>query len=86
MYSSYFVVKIPKKQTWFVLGIIRNSSHIAIERSLDKKTGEVEFFVAPGREEEFENLINSFSRFGLELLCERRENRLLREPLDRDQT
>ena len=72
---------IPKKQTWFVLGIIRNEENVAFERSIDKAKGILEFYVPTECEPQFIRIINILKNDGYITNITKQRNRLEYEPL-----
>ena len=63
-YSVYYQAYLESKMTWLVTGALRNESGWAFDRTLEPKSGLVEFLVAPNYEPEFLHLMEYFSQQG----------------------
>lgn len=81
IYCQYYQLTIPKKETWFVLGIIRNEDNIAIERSIDKIRGIIEFYVPIECEKHFLKIIRILKAKRHITDFTKKENRLKYESL-----
>lgn len=61
-YSSYYQAYVEKNFCWYVVAILKSFDHLAFDRTLDTPTNLFEFYVTPGKEQEFETLMNYFEK------------------------
>jgi hypothetical protein len=52
-YCVYYQADVTRHKCWFLVAVLRSFENIAFDRTLDKQSSVVEFFVAPDRELEF---------------------------------
>lgn len=76
-YSSYYQAYIEKNFCWYVVAILKSCDHLAFDRTLDTPTNLFEFYVTPGREQEFENLMRYFEKNHLVRDFKKLHNRLM---------
>lgn len=77
IYSSYYQAYVDKNFCWYVVAILKSFDHLAFDRTLDTPTNLFEFYVAPGREQEFENLMHYFEKNYLIRDLKKLPNRLM---------
>lgn len=78
-YCEYYQARVKRETTWFVVGCFRNEDHIAFERTLDKQSEILEFFVPKGQEFFFLDLMSYMKRKGYVLQLEKHANRMEQE-------
>ena len=79
IYSTYYQANVVRNQTWFFVAILRSFENMAFDRALDKQQGLFEFFVAPGLEQDFIELMNYFKGIDIVTNIKKLPNRLLEE-------
>ena len=65
LYCSYYQAQVQRELCWFFTAALRSYEHLAFDRTLDPVTSLFEFFVAPGREKQFLQIIDYFEKQGL---------------------
>lgn len=80
-YSLYFQATVVKELCWLVTSSLRFSEHIAFDRALNKEISLFEFFVAPGMEDVFLQIMGTLEKEGVVFNLVQLPNRLLTEPL-----
>jgi hypothetical protein len=76
-YSSYYQAYVEKNFCWYVVAILKSFDHLAFDRTLDTPTNLFEFYVSPGKEQEFETLMNHFAKNHLIREFKKLPNRLM---------
>lgn len=76
-YCEYYQAYLKIDKTWLVTGILRNEDHLVFDRTLDIKTGLMEFFVIKDYEDKFLSIMNYFVERGLVSDLRKLENRLM---------
>ena len=61
------------------MGIIKSEENLALVRTIDKKSGLLEYFVSPEQEKRFLNLMDYFIKEGIISELQEKENRLKTE-------
>ena len=64
-YSLYYQAQVDKTHTWQVTALLRSHEHVAFDRTLNKETGLIEFFVSPANEAIFLEVMHYFEHKGL---------------------
>jgi hypothetical protein len=57
---SYYQAYVVSRKCWFFVGILRSFEHLCFDRTLDVEKSIFEFFVPPGLEQPFEELMDYF--------------------------
>jgi len=60
--SAYYQAKIERERTWFFTATLRSFEHLCFDRTCDVEHGVFEFFVTPGRVDEFEFLMRWYAQ------------------------
>lgn len=76
MYCRYYLARLPRETTWFVVGLLKAESNLVFERATDQDPQLFEFFVPPDREQEFLSFMACLQRRGLVGTLEQVHNRL----------
>ena len=76
MYGAYYQAQGVKAKLWFVMGCIRNENDWAFARTYDKTASIMEFFVAPGYEDEFVSLLHHLKDSGYLISFTKKQNRI----------
>ena len=74
MYCHYYQAQIVKEKIWFVVGCLKAEDHLAFERAT-QQTPNFEFFVPPGKKNEFLRFINYMQQQGYVANLEEKPNR-----------
>ena len=77
MYCTYYQANVDRSKTWYVTAILKSFPNLAFDRTIEKTTGLFEFYVAPGMENDFLELMNYFIAEGIVTNLAERPNRLL---------
>ena len=59
-YCCYYQARIRKRDTWFLVAVLRSFEHMAFDRTLNKAEGIFEFFVPVAHEPVFLELMRYF--------------------------
>lgn len=76
MYCRYYLARLVKETTWFVVGLLKAESNLVFERATDEDPQLFEFFVPTDREREFLSFMECLRRRGLVVTLEQARNRL----------
>ena len=76
MYCRYYLARLVKETTWFVVGLLKAESNLVFERATDQDRQLFEFFVPADREQEFLSFMGCLQRRGLVVTFEQAHNRL----------
>ncbi len=76
IYSSYYQAWVNKKEMWFLVATLRSFEHLVFDRTLNKETGMVEFFVPHDLEIYFESLLVYYKNEGVIADFKKMDNRL----------
>jgi len=76
MYGSYYQAHGARNKIWFIMGCVRNEDNWAFGRTYDRENNILEFFVAPGNEANFVNLMTYLKDEGYLFSFEKKPNRL----------
>ncbi len=76
LFSSYYQAHIKREMCWFVTATLRSYEHLAFDRTLDPEASLFEFFVSPGSESCFLELMNYYQQEGLVSNVVKLHNRL----------
>ena len=77
MYCSYYLGKMLKDKTWFVVGCLRAENNLVFERALKDQPDIFEFFVSPDQEDDFVNFMQLLIKRGVVLSLTKEKNRFL---------
>lgn len=78
-YSFYFQANIKKELSWMLMSTLKYSEHVVFSRALDKATSLFEFFVAPGLEDVFLDIMHKLEQQGVVFNLQRLPNRYQEE-------
>ncbi len=76
MYCHYYLARLVKEKTWFIVGLLKAESNLVFERATDEDQQIFEFFVPMDREEEFLSFMDCLIRRKLVTNLEKKSNRL----------
>jgi hypothetical protein len=76
-YSAYYTAYIKKEACGLLVSILRSFEHLVFDRTLDKATSYFEFFVAPGEEKTFLEVMHYFEQEGIVQNLTKKQNRLM---------
>ena len=77
MYCEYYQAKAVKETIWFVHGCLRNEENLVFDRTLDKNSDCLEFFVTKEMESSFIDIMQFLQQQGYIIYFEKLTNRLL---------
>ena len=80
-YCIYYQAQINKQLTWFFVGCLKSSDHMAFDRTLDAEQGIFEFFVPIDMENQFVSFLHHFEQLGIVRNIQKKRNRLIDEPV-----
>lgn len=78
-YSLYYVAQVERSQCWFLTAVVRGTEYICFDRAIDKHESIFEFFVTPGLENVFIEVMEYLKKEAVILSYQKKENRLLHE-------
>lgn len=64
-YCLYYQADVQRSKCWFLVAILRSFENIAFDRTLDKQSSVVEFFVSQDRQIEFLELMQALAERGV---------------------
>lgn len=76
MYSTYYQAYVEKKECWFLTAILRSFEHLVFDRTVNKEKSIFEFFVTPGCERYFEEILDYLKHEKVIISYEKLPNRL----------
>lgn len=76
-YCAYYQGYVVREQTWFLVAVLRSYEHLAFDRTFDKEKSVFEFFVTPGLELFFVELLTRLQEMGIVLGFTKLPNRLI---------
>ena len=76
-YCSYYQAHVNRKQTWFLVALLRSHEHCAFDRTLNKEEDIFEFFVPPDLEPSFVELLTELRYQNIIFNFNKLPNRLL---------
>ena len=79
MYSKYYQSLVKKDKTWFLIGTLKSEENLVFVRTIDKKSGLLEYFVSLEQEIKFLNLMGFLTKKGIVSELQEKENRLKTE-------
>ncbi len=65
IYSAYYQAYVQKELCWVVTSTVRFPDHMSFDRCLDQEQSLFEFFVTPGLEDEFLQVMGSLEKAGI---------------------
>ena len=65
MYGLYYQAKVDPAKCWYFVAILRSFEHLAFDRTYDKQESIFEFFLPPGNEKTFLELMDYFQHEGI---------------------
>lgn len=73
----YYQARVQKKLCWMVTSTLRFSEHVVFDRCFDKKESIFEFFVAPGLEDVFLDIMHKLEKKDVISELQKMENRFV---------
>ncbi len=77
MYCIYYQAHVSKKETWYLVALLRSFEHLVFDRTYDKQANIFEFFVPANNERYFLELMKYFEQNGIISQLTKTSNRLL---------
>ena len=74
-YCAYYQALVDRQKTWFVVGVMRNEDHVAFERTLERQSEILEFFVPHDQEQAFLTLMEMLKKSGCVFSLKKQPNR-----------
>lgn len=75
----YYQAQVEKKLCWMVTSSLRLTEHVVFDRCFDKEKSIFEFFVAPGLENVFLDIMKKLEARNVISQLEKKENRLVQK-------
>lgn len=75
-YCSYYQALVSRKDTWFIVAIMRSFEHCAFDRTLQAQDGLIEFFVPQENESYFIEIMNYLKKEHIVFEFKKLPNRL----------
>lgn len=75
-YCLYYQALVDRKQTWFVMSVVRAEENVCFPRTLDKQASLLEFFVPEGQEKLFLKIMDALQGRNLVTDLKKLPNRL----------
>lgn len=75
-YCEYYLVEVDIPRSWLLVSIFRSFEHLSFDRTIDKQTGDFEFFVPLNNEPFFLEIIEYLQSIGVVKSFTKNENRL----------
>lgn len=80
-YCLYYQAFVKPEECWYVVATLRSHEHLVFDRTLSPEQSIFEFFVAPGFDAEFNQLMHYYQERGLVRDLKALPNRLVTEEL-----
>jgi hypothetical protein len=77
MYSTYYQAHIRRSDCLFLVAFLRSFEHLAFDRTVDVQNSIFEFFVSPGCESYFEEILDYLKAQNIVLSYQKLSNRLI---------
>lgn len=75
-YCSYYQAHIPRQYAWILTAVLRSYEHVAFDRTIDVQNSIFEFFVPPGYEQFFCDVMNDLADQGIVVNLQKLPNRM----------
>jgi hypothetical protein len=79
VYCKYYQARVERKRCWLLTGILRSFEHLEFDRTIDKASSTLEFFVPADMEPTFLEVMTYMQGIGVVSDLQLLENRLKHE-------